>query len=422
MKRAWTMVSGVVLAAGLLNAASPVVRPGSVRLVQDAASRLVTVSYVLEEAPGIVTVDFLTNGVSVGEANFANVQGDVNRKVEELGAHVITWKPYETPWALEGVSKVAVTAKVTAWSPLTPPDYLVLGLDRANDVRYFTSTDALPGGLAHDDYRSKYLVMRKIPAAGVSWRMGAFAEQGNGGYLAKREKAHLVTLTNDYFMAVFELTQEQFLKVLGTNPSNRKGAETGERFLPVERVAYDTIRGAGWPESGHRVSAGSVCDVFRQRTGMDLDLPTDAQWEFACRAGTSTAINTGKMTAMETNDPAMGEVAWFKYNSDNHTHPVGLKLCNAWGLYDMHGNVYEWTLDWEGFSLGPDMTGDPVIEPVGFSTAEKNAFKEHQRGRRGGTFEHDAKICRSAFRGSTLANDAAANTGIRFVCPLDGRW
>ena len=421
MKCDLMMVCGVVFAAGTLWAESPVVRPESVRLVQDNASKRVTVRYTLEEAPGIVTVDFLTNGVSIGEANFANVSGDVNRKVTTLGEHAIEWRPWEALWAQVGKTNAQMTARVTAWSPRTPPNYLVLGLDQDNDVRYFTSTNALPGGFASDDYRTKYLVMRKIPAAGVTWRMGAFNEQGNATWVAKREKPHLVTLSRDYFMAVFEMTQEQYQKVMGSNPSNRRGTETGENFLPVEQVSYNTIRGSGWPENGHQVTAGSVCDVLRQRTGMELDLPTDAQWEFACRAGTNTAINNGKMTSMENNDPDMAVVAWFKHNSDLHTHPVGLKPCNAWGLYDMHGNVYEWTLDWECFTLGPDLTGAPEIDPVGFTLATK-APGETQRGRRGGTFEHDAKVCRSAFRGSDQPENVFPNTGIRLICPIDGRW
>ena len=421
MKCDLMMVCGVAFAAGMLWAESPVVRPESVRLVQDDASKRVTVKYTLEEAPGIVTVDFLTNGVSIGEANFANVSGDVNRKVTTLGEHAIEWRPWEALWAQVGKTNVQMTARVTAWSPRTPPNYLVLGLDQDNDVRYFTSTNALPGGFASDDYRTKYLVMRKIPAAGVTWRMGAFNEQGNATWVAKREKPHLVTLSSDYFMAVFEMTQEQYQKVMGSNPSYRRGTETGENFLPVEQVSYNTIRGSGWPENGHQVTAGSVCDVLRQRTGMELDLPTDAQWEFACRAGTNTAINNGKMTSMENNDPDMAVVAWFKHNSDLHTHPVGLKPCNAWGLYDMHGNVYEWTLDWECFTLGPDLTGAPEIDPVGFTLATK-APGETQRGRRGGTFEHDAKVCRSAFRGSDVPGNVFPNTGIRLICPIDGRW
>ena len=430
MKCDLMMVCGVAFAAGTLWAESPVVRPESVRLVQDSASKTVTVKYTLEEAPGIVTVDFLTNGVSIGEANFANVSGDVNRKVTTLGEHAIEWRPWEALWAQVGKTNAQMTARVTAWSPRTPPNYLVLGLERQNDVRYFTSTNALPGGLASDDYRTKYLVMRKIPAAGVTWRMGAYpGEPGYSGYVS-RERAHLVTLTNDFFMGVFLLTQEQYQRLTGSNPSSHKISDA-ERFLPVESTTYNSMRGATWPEKGHEVADGSLCAIIRGRTGMEVDLPTDAQWEFACRAGTCSALNSGKVIESETTSDNLAAIGWYAGNSGNTTHPVGLKPCNAWGLYDMHGNTYEWVLDWMCLSLGPAMTADPVTEPVGFTTEQANTFRDWGRGRRGGSFKHDARICRAAFRGSDsaspstnsgLLNNTENNSGVRLICPIDGRW
>ena len=414
------IVSSVLSAvAGVVFGASPVVRSQSVVLSQEGT---VLVKYALDGAPGIVTVDFLTNGVSIGAANFANVSGDVNRKVEP-GDREIKWRPNRSDWAKQGVQKTVMTAKVTAWSPNTPPDYLVLGLERKNDVRYYVSREAFPGGYASDEYKSNCLVMRKVLAAGQTFRMGSnYGELGREDYVAKREKPHLVTLTNDFFAAVYLTTQEQYEKFMGTNPSSHK-ISAAEKFLPVENISYDDLRGSGWPEQRHAVANGSVCGTLRALTGMDVDLPTDAQWEFVCRAGTGSALNSGKMTTVsEGTCPNTDEVAWYLQNSNNKTHTVGQKKGNDWGFHDMHGNVYEWVLDWVCLVKGPDLTGAPAVEPVGFTTAEKTQFGENQRGRRGGTFGHHPKICRSAFRGSELPTVPAANTGFRLVCPIDGRW
>ena len=423
MKRKMTGF-GALFLAGAAVAALPVVRPESVVMNQDGISKTVTVSYVLDEAPGIVTVDFLTNGVSIGEANFTGVSGDVNRLVE-TGARAIEWHPYEDEWGSLTNMKVTMTARVKAWSPYRPPDYLVLGLEQQNDVRYFVSTNALPGGLGHDDYRTKYVVMRKIPAAGATFRMGspAYPEEIGSGSYRNRETPHLVTFTNDFFMAVFQTTQGQYSKI-APNPSAFIGyADTP--FRPAENMTYNDLRGSGWPEGGHSVASGSFLDLVRNRTGVEVDLPTDAQWEFACRAGSTLAINSNVNLTNETSDANLDKLAWYVGNSGNTTHPVGLKQPNAWGLYDMHGNVYDWCLDWMGLSYGPWMSSNPVVEPVGYTTAGRPMHGndlESQRCRRGGTFTHAAKICRSAWRGSEVPTGKSNNTGFRIICPVGGTW
>jgi len=431
MKRKMTGASALFL-VGSAVAALPVVRPESVVLRQDNMTKEVRVSYALDAAPGIVTVDFLTNGVSIGEATFAGVSGDVNRLVG-TGAHLIQWKPYEDVWGQITTSNKVMTARVKAWSPYRPPDYLVMGLETQNDVRYFVSTNALPGGLGHADYRTKYVVMRKIPAAGATFRMGSpdnpdyevgSHKTGTGAYSYRnRETPHLVTFTNDFFMAIFQTTQGQYAKI-AANPSSFSGYENSP-FRPVENMTYNSLRGAGWPESGHAVAQDSFLDKVRNRTGLEVDLPTDAQWEFACRAGSTHAINSDKDLTSDTTCANLDELAWYSGNGGNTTHPVGLKKPNAWGLYDMHGNVYDWCLDWMGLSYGPAMSSNPVVEPVGYTTAGRptsGGKLEIARCRRGGTYSHDAKICRSAWRGSDAPTAAYANTGFRMICPVGGTW
>ena len=156
--------------------------------------------------------------------------------------------------------------------------------------------------------------------------------------------------------------------------------------MAVEKVSYDDICGADrpWPANAD-VTAGSFLGRLRAKTGLTgFDLPTEAQWEYACRGGTTTALNSGKdLTAAKGPCPNMDEVGWYEKNSGGTTHPVGGRRPNAWGLYDMHGNVLEWCRDWCG-SYGGDAT-DPV-GPVG---GEKRVC-------RGGSWSFSASSCRSA--------------------------
>jgi formylglycine-generating enzyme required for sulfatase activity len=130
---------------------------------------------------------------------------------------------------------------------------------------------------------------------------------------------HPVTLTQSFYMGRYEVTQGQWLSKMGSNPSNFQGySDSANR--PVERVSWDTIQG------------------YLSATSMRL--PSEAEWEYACRAGTTTAFNNGS-----SDGPTVGTIAWYELNSGNRTHVVGGKAANALGLHDMSGNVYEWVND-----------------------------------------------------------------------------
>ena len=143
-------------------------------------------------------------------------------------------------------------------------------------------------------------------------------------------------LTKPFYMGLFEVTQKQWELVTGENPSSRKG-ET----RPVDRVSYDMIRGnkkgAKWPASGD-VDKSSFLGKLRMKSGIAFDLPTEAQWEYACRAGTTTRFSYGDMV----DDAYM----WYNANSGDQMREVGMLKPNPWGFYDMHGNAMEWCLDW----------------------------------------------------------------------------
>jgi formylglycine-generating enzyme required for sulfatase activity len=149
-----------------------------------------------------------------------------------------------------------------------------------------------------------------------------------------------VTLSKSYLMAATPVTQAQWKAVMGSNPSTRQGDD-----LPVETISYD--------------DAVAFCDKLSQKEGKFYRLPTACEFEYACRAGTTTNFYTGD------DAQAMNEAGWFAGNSSDMTHPVGLKKPNAWGLYDMHGNVQEWTKSWAGIELVQSKSVDPQGPPTG---------------------------------------------------------
>ena len=162
------------------------------------------------------------------------------------------------------------------------------------------------------------------------------------------------------------VTHEQYERVMGMNPSHLK-----EPQLPVNTVSW--------------ISVVEFCDKLsalpeEKAAGRTYRLPTETEWEYACRAGSTTLYSFGD------NPADLGDHAWFQENSSVTTHPVGEKRPNAWGLYDMHGNVWEWCADWLG-----EYTKSPVDDPVGPSTGT-------DRVTRGGSWDVVATGCRAANR------------------------
>jgi formylglycine-generating enzyme required for sulfatase activity len=267
-------------------------------------------------------------------------------------------------------------------------------------VRY---TNEAPD-LTNYNCRSKELWLRRIPAG--TFTMGSPTDEV-GRF--SNETQHQVTLTQDFFIGIFECTQAQWSRVMGSNPSDSyySGA-----YHPVDKVSYDMIRGssseggAGWPRAGHVVDATSFMGKLRAKTGLMFDLPTSAQWEYACRAGTTTALNSGKNLTSASSDIAMSEVGCYRYKDGyrNGHMEVGSYLPNAWGLYDMHGNVQEWCLDWY---IKPDSTS--AGDPVGPTTGTYRIL-------RGGCFWHEAENCRSARISYDSSSGNGNFNGVRVFC------
>ena len=273
-------------------------------------------------------------------------------------------------------------------------------------VRY---TNSLPN-LDDDTCRTTKLWLRRIPKG--TFMMGAPKDE-LGRF--DRETPHKVTLTQDYFIGVFECTQQQWNLIMRNNSSRYEGS-----CRPVDSMDFDSIRGssatagAGWLEYGHTVDAASFMGKLQAKTGLTFDLPTEAQWEYACRAGTTTALNSGKnLTNPTGHDAAMDEVGRYHYNvsdgkggySSAHTK-VGSYLPNAWGLYDMHGNVQEWCLDrWYNYGYGTEA----VVDPCGPTTGSLRVL-------RGGSWQKNGQLCRSAFKDGDVPYDTYNSTGFRIVC------
>ena len=373
------MLSAATLAVLHLGAAPQIMVTG---ISQDASKR-VKVDYVLEGA-AVVTMQIQTNTlasgegewVSIGDDKVRHVFGDVNMKVE-AGSRTAFWKPTKD-WPDRSIDR-GVRAVMTAWATNAPPPYMLIDLTAAvpakGTVRFFASEDALPCGRVTEDriYKSDWLVMRKIPASHVQWRTGAALNEPltYGNCSGARECCYQTVLTEDYYMAVFETTDRQFHYLAGWDRGLFQGRDDSP-CRAVTRLMYSHIRGnVNWPVDGREtVGEGCVLANARAHTGVMLDLPTSAEWEFAARGGVGSSLFDGNWATVDGEDPAVAAIAWYHPNSidqfegaywDCAPHEVGLKPANAFGLYDVLGNVEEWVLDWyqEG-ALTSELKTDPV--------------------------------------------------------------
>jgi len=202
-----------------------------------------------------------------------------------------------------------------------------------------------------------------------------------GKFIMGEEKdLHEVTLSKPLYMGVTEVTQAQYQAIMGTNPSKFKG-ETN----PVETVSWN--------------DATEFCKKLSEKTRRAVRLPTEAEWEYACRAGSRTRFCFGDA------EQGLGDYAAIR---DQKTHPVGQKKPNAWGLYDMHGNVWEWCADWYG------------DYPKGAATDPQGAASGSQRVLRGGSWNSDPGDCRAALRDRLYPGNRYYDFGFRVVVSLAG--
>lgn len=397
-------VVGLITAA----AAEPVVKASSVTMAQSGDT--VTIGYEIENEPGVVTVDIQTNGVSIGGQYLTHFAGDVNRLVDE-GRHSMTWKPRKA-WPGEKIVD-GVTAVVTAWATNAPPDYMAVHLVAAETVRYYADRESVPFGVTNDMYKTEWLLMRKIPAANVTWRMGSPTTEA--GRYEKREKARLVTLTNDFYIGVYPCTQRQYELIHGDRPSSfNNNACYATR--PVQKLAYVTIRGAtptyDWPATGFAVDPNGFFGLLRKLSGINtFDFPGDAEWEFACRAGTGGAIYGSSLAAIACRGREQNPGA--DVDTTKGTDAVGNYEPNAFGLYDMIGNVWEYCRDWFQETT---QDFDPLTGPTASSG---NSTGNDCRLARGGAWYREDSVCRSAHRHPFNPSFGDVQNGFRVWCKAE---
>ena len=196
--------------------------------------------------------------------------------------------------------------------------------------------------------------------------------------------AHLVTLSRPFYMGRFPVTQEQYQHVMDANPSSSvKGKDN-----PVENLLWD--------------DAQEFCRRLSAETSTTIRLPTEAEWEFACRAGSSTTYHSGDT------EKDLYQVAWYLGNSGSTTHPVGQKEPNVFGLYDMHGNVWQWCQDWYSADY---YANSPIKDPENSNQTDRHVL-------RGGNWAFNPFHCRSAVRLSYPTSAHFDVVGFRVVSPL----
>ena len=381
---------------------------------QDEASGFVSVSYELSDGPAIVTFGLKDpDGSALPGVCTSATRGAINRKLDS-GSYSFTWLPGEMCAATD----LSAGAKVvlTAWAESNPPQFMAVD-PALGEVSYYETKDQVPGGLTGIANKSSRIVFRRIAAKGRTFAMGS--DESDDGHL-DNETVHQVTLTNDFWLGVFPVTQGQYKEISnGSNPSFAHASAYSCRYpngawRPVEQVTFATLRGssgADWPNNGHAVASTSIIGVLRDRTGNDrFDLPTEAEWEFACRAGTTSALNNGNDWSKNN----VNEIAWTQANSltgDAAASIVGLKEPNAWDLYDMHGTVAELCLDWYSDDLG----GESVTAPVGPTSGTDRVV-------RGGGMVSDSsnasKNVRSAARQPAKNPVTALMIGFRLSCAI----
>ena len=445
------MAALAVAVATTASAAVP--RVSSTQMTQ-AANRLVTITYELADGPAVITLDIETNvtgtaeWVSIGGENIQQVTGDVWKKVE-TGSHTIHWRP-DLSWPDHKIAAGGARAAITAWALDNTPDYMVVDISDAaqpNTQKYYPSVDFLPGGVTNSLYKTTTLLMRKIMAKDVTWTMGSTTPERHA---AACEGTHQVTLTNNYYIGVYEVTQTQWGQV-ATN-STISANFTTERFLrPMENVSYNEIRNAtssttanaayDWPNDPN---PSSFLGLLRTKTGFDFDLPSEAQWEFAARAGNGVGYwNDGSPMLNEDTDANLALLGRYERNGGrvwngksyvvpkascgvtNGTAIVGSYAPNAWGLYDMHGNVWEWCLDWhqENIATATDASGDNYngrvnIDPSNAANYLSGASASGAyRVLRGGSWKFSADYSRPAWRtGGATPSDHYPDYGFRVLC------
>ena len=427
MNMSKSRVVAVAVAGVVCNALANPPLVSNVTLVQPQGTQRAMVSYETD-GPGIATFQFRTNGVDICHSEIVrSVTGDINIFLPQ-GTHSFTWDA-KRDFPEQVITNL--TVEVTLWATNNPPMYCAISLvGSPGPALWYGKQSEVPFGLTNSVWKKDFLLLRKILATeGRFTILGApVGEMRSGNSTDGSDDLRLVRITKPFYIGVFQVTQRQWQNIAGTvrsMPSFFKNPDDWEE-RPVEQVAYTDIRGTvaqgcNWPVDGHAVHSTSFMGLLREKTGnlMTFDLPTDAQWEYACRAETTGAWNNGTTITHSTNDPNLplvgrcstngGNIADEFCGATNGTAKVGSYLPNAWGLYDMHGNVFEFCLDWFTIDTA-QLWGD---DPTGPASGT-------QRCLRGGRYGNNHRDSRAAFRYPGSPTSRSNNGwGFRVAAPAE---
>ena len=381
---------------------------------------LVDIDYTISRSGGESELDPAKHSVRISVVNRAETPAVTNvAHVFRQGALPVSDGTHRVTWDAnaEGINFKSQDVKVFAEVVHYAEKYMVIDVSGGSSATVYPVTylhGAPTGGFTTEEYKGNKIALRLIPPG--SFVMGSPTTEPGRADTAAREVQHAVAITKPFYIGVFQITQKQYKNVMNADPSAAKGD-----YHPVEQAKYTDIRGttdgAKWPQT-NSVDATSFMGKLRAKckewdadqngwvkdvAGL-FDLPTDAQWEYACRAGTTTPFNNGEPCANGAAlDTQLKKLGAYKSNKNKHVE-VGTYASNAWGLYDMHGNVWEWCLDW----CQDDVQNieNPSVDPVGAAAGSS-------RVKRGGSWNLDARYGRSAYRGSNAPAVAANYDGFR---------
>ncbi|MBO7488710.1 MAG: SUMF1/EgtB/PvdO family nonheme iron enzyme [Bacteroidales bacterium] len=308
----------------------------------------------------------MDGGYSFGSPVMTHVSGDVGKDVYGGNDRCIVWNVLQDCTELKGdrvCFKVIATGQAAA-SPATGTGTLTFKV----------------GNVSFD--------MIKVEAG--SFTMGCTSEQG-GDCFDDEKPSHRVTITQDYYIGKFEVTQELWQAVMGTTVRQQRDLANKSWSLRGEGGNYPMYY-VSWEE------AQEFCAELSRITGRRFTLPTEAEWEYAARGGQKS---TG---AKYSGSSSVANVAWYDGNSGSQTHPVGTKRPNELGIYDMSGNVWEWCQDWYGKYSSASQT-----DPTGPSSGSGRVF-------RGGGWDNSAKGCRVVNRDPGTLSCRSSDIGFRVVC------
>ncbi|MFA7174905.1 MAG: formylglycine-generating enzyme family protein [Kiritimatiellia bacterium] len=383
-------------------------------------SRLVDIDYMLKcDSQRLMDVSIsVYNGDDLLDVPAGSFSGDLDGVLR--GPRRIVWDPTKTAYTNDGALTEFRVELTAAQAPL----YMIVDLTKSKgdtgQIEYVHESDLTNnfwGAWVRDPVTNVGTVIQSVIWTGVTT---------NNVY--KTDKLVLrripkvttepTTLTKDFYAGVFEVTQRQWELINGNKPSSFNNS-TYYETRPLEKASYNTIRGAtnsnpaiDWPATGTLVLSTSFMGKLRAKTGLvNFDLPTEAQWEYVCRAGTTTYHNDGIPGAPNTTSNAqLNVLGRYRYNGgqiwngtkyispaadcgpENGTAIVGTYLPNAWGLYDTHGNVTEYCLDWR-------TVGDKRVV-------------------RGGTWDGTASLSSSGNLSQIAPNGSYWNYGLRLVTPV----